>query len=55
MPIAESEVDCDAKLNFTSSEDVLEECVSLVESQLFKANTLISSTSEQLELELTFT
>lgn len=55
VPVAEGKVDCDAELNFAPAEDVLEECVSLVEPQLFKASTLVFAPSEQLKLELTLT
>ena len=41
VPIAESEVDCDVKLDFTSAKNVFEESVSLVELECLEINCLI--------------
>ena len=41
VPITESEVDCDVKLDFTSAENVFEESVSLVELKCLEVDCLI--------------
>ena len=54
MSITQSEVNCNAQLNLTATEDVLQESVSLVENQVFESNILVPPASIQVELELAF-
>ena len=54
VSITQGEVDCDAKLDFTTTENVLEESVALVEVEVFEAYALITATAYNVVLHSSF-
>ena len=54
ISITQGEVNSDAKLDFTSAEDVLEESVALVEVEVLEAYALITTTPNNVVLHSSF-
>ena len=52
VSIGKSEIDSNGELDLTTSENVLQESVPLVEGKVLETNGLVTATSCQLELEL---